>query len=76
MRAAQWRSWSGSLAFLPFEQAAFDGATASAARHALGLRAGDTLHLALAPAHGCKLVTLDQRLAKAAVELSVPVAEM
>jgi uncharacterized protein len=39
---------------------------------ALGLRAGDALHLAIASEHGATLHTLDQRLAEAGPALGVP----
>jgi predicted nucleic acid-binding protein len=74
--AAQWRLWSESVVLLPIEQADFEAAAGSAARHALGLRAGDALHLAVAASAGCTLVTLDEGQANAAVELGVPVAEI
>lgn len=41
-------------------------------QHALGLRAGDALHLAIAAEHGAVLQTLDQRLAQAGPVLGVP----
>jgi len=41
-------------------------------QHALGLRAGDALHLATASEHGATLYTLDQRLAEAGPVLGVP----
>lgn len=41
-------------------------------QHALGLRAGDSLHLALAADHGAIMQTLDQLLAKAGPALGVP----
>jgi uncharacterized protein len=41
-------------------------------QHALGLRAGDALHLATASDHGATLHTLDQRLANAGPTLGVP----
>ena len=63
-----------SLALLPIVDGAFETAAGFAARHALNLRAGDALHLAVAAAHGCTLVTLDRKLAKAASKLGVPVA--
>ncbi len=40
-------------------------------QYALGLRAGDALHLASASEHGATLCTLDQRLAKAGPVLGV-----
>jgi uncharacterized protein len=41
-------------------------------QHALGLRAGDALHLATASEHGATVHTLDQRLAEAGPALGVP----
>lgn len=41
-------------------------------QHALGLRAGDALHLAIASEHGATMHTLDQRLADAGPALGVP----
>jgi len=41
-------------------------------QHALGLRAGDALHLATASEHGATVHTLDQRLADAGPVLGVP----
>ena len=41
-------------------------------QHALGLRAGDALHLAIASEHGATVHTLDQRLAEAGPALGVP----
>jgi uncharacterized protein len=41
-------------------------------QHALGLRAGDALHLAVASEHGATVHTLDQRLAEAGPVLGVP----
>ena len=41
-------------------------------QHALGLRAGDALHLATASDHGAVVCTLDQRLAAAGPPLGVP----
>jgi len=41
-------------------------------QHALGLRAGDALHLAAASEHGSTVHTLDRRLAKAGPVLGVP----
>lgn len=40
-------------------------------QHALGLRAGDALHLAIASEHGATVQTLDQRLAAAAPSLGI-----
>jgi uncharacterized protein len=40
-------------------------------QHALGLRAGDALHLAICTDHGATLCTLDRRLANAGSTLGV-----
>jgi predicted nucleic acid-binding protein len=45
-------------------------------QHALGLRAGDALHLAIASDHGASVHTLDQRLADAGPALGIPVQLM
>lgn len=41
-------------------------------QHALGLRSGDALHLAIASDHGATLYTLDGRLAEAGPLVGVP----
>lgn len=41
-------------------------------QHALGLRAGDALHLAIASENGATILTLDRRLAEAGPALGVP----
>jgi len=51
----------------------FRAAAKFADQHALGLRAGDALHLASASEHGAIVHTLDQLLAKAGPALGVPV---
>jgi len=50
----------------------FRAAGKFADQHALGLRAGDALHLAIASEHGATVHTLDQRLAEAGPALGVP----
>ncbi|MYZ46923.1 type II toxin-antitoxin system VapC family toxin [Propylenella binzhouense] len=50
----------------------FRTAARFADQHALGLRAGDALHLAIASEHGATVHTLDQRLAEAGPVLGVP----
>lgn len=50
----------------------FHAAVKSAYQHALGLRAGDALPLAVASEHGATLFTLDQRLADPGPALGVP----
>ena len=52
--------------------AQFRAAARFADQHALGLRAGDALHLAIASEHGITVHTLDQRLAEAGPALGVP----
>jgi predicted nucleic acid-binding protein len=51
----------------------FRAAARFADQHALGLRAGDALHLAIASEHGATIQALDQRLAEAGPALGVPV---
>ena len=58
-----------SLVTLDVPSAAFSNAARLADHHLLGLRAGDALHLAIALQHGAELVTLDQRLSRAAPSL-------
>lgn len=50
----------------------FRAAARFADQHALGLRAGDALHLAIASEHGATMHTLDRRLAEACPALGVP----
>jgi uncharacterized protein len=50
----------------------FRAAARFADQQALGLRAGDTLHLAIALEHGATVHTLDQRLAEAGPALGAP----
>lgn len=52
--------------------AQFRAAARFADQHALGLRAGDALHLAIASEHGATMYTLDQRLAEAGPALGIP----
>lgn len=74
--AAGWREWRQSLSILDVEAHAFETAARFAARAELGLRAGDALHLAVAAAADCTIVTLDGRMANAAEELGLTVAEI
>jgi len=64
---------SESFLFLPIAPLHFRTAAHFCDLHALGLRAGDALHLALCADHGAKLCTLDRRLAEAAPALGVAV---
>jgi predicted nucleic acid-binding protein len=50
----------------------FRTAAKFADQHALGLRAGDALHLATASGHGAMVYTLDHRFAEAGPALGVP----
>ncbi|MEQ1404060.1 type II toxin-antitoxin system VapC family toxin [Neorhizobium sp. Rsf11] len=61
-----------SFTMLPVTGGQFRAAARFANQHALGLRAGDALHLAIASEHGATVYTLDQRLAEAGPVLGVP----
>ncbi len=61
-----------SLTVLPVTGAHFRAAAKFVDQHALGLRAGDALHLAVASEHGATIHTLDQRLAESGPALGVP----
>ena len=54
-----------SLAVLPISDIHFRTAARFADQHAIGLRAGDALHLAICADHGAALYTLDRRLSEA-----------
>jgi predicted nucleic acid-binding protein len=60
-----------SLAVLPISGLHFRTAARFADQHALGLRAGDSLHLAICADHGATLCTLDRRLSEAGSALGV-----
>jgi predicted nucleic acid-binding protein len=60
-----------SLTLLPINADHFAIAAWIANQHALGLRAADALHLAIAFDHGAAITTLDQRLAEAGPEAGV-----
>ena len=60
-----------SLEVLPVSVPAFSAAAGYAGQSALGLRAGDALHLAVAAEQGATLVSLDRRLVEAARALGV-----
>jgi uncharacterized protein len=60
-----------SLAVIPISRLEFRTAARFADQHALGLRAGDALHLAICTDHGATLCTLDRRLANAGSTLGV-----
>jgi predicted nucleic acid-binding protein len=61
-----------SFAVLPVASRHFRTAATFVDQHALGLRAGDALHLAVASEHGATVHTLDQRLADAGPVLGIP----
>jgi len=61
-----------SFTVLPVAGRHFRTAATFVDQHALGLRAGDALHLAVASEHGATVHTLDQRLADAGPALGVP----
>jgi hypothetical protein len=61
-----------SFTVLPVTGAHFRTAAKFVDQQALGLRAGDALHLATASEHGATVHTLDQRLAAAGPILGVP----
>lgn len=61
-----------SFTVLGVTGAQFRTAAKFADQHALGLRAGDALHLATASEHGATVHTLDQRLADSGPALGVP----
>ena len=56
---------------LPISGAQFRTAARFADQHALGVRAGDALHLAICADHGATLCTLDRRLSKAGAAVAV-----
>ncbi len=73
--AAQWRkSREESFTRLPVTTAHFDSASSLLDRTDLNLRAGDALHLAIAADHKLRLLTLDTRMADAAVAMGVAAA--
>ncbi|ODU25807.1 type II toxin-antitoxin system VapC family toxin [Sphingopyxis sp. SCN 67-31] len=65
------RLCADSLTILTVEPAQFRSAALFADQYALGIRAGDALHLAVAGDRGATLCTLDQRLADAGAALGV-----
>jgi hypothetical protein len=60
-----------SFAILPVSSLQFRTTARFADQHALSLRAGDALHLAICADHGATLCTLDRRLGEAASALGV-----
>lgn len=62
---------AGTFTRLPISGTQFGTAARFADQHALGLRAGDALHLAICADHGATLCTLDRRLSEAGPALGV-----
>jgi uncharacterized protein len=60
-----------SFTVLPVTRSQFRTGARFADQHGLGLRAGDSLHLAVCADHGATLCTLDRRLAEAGPVLAV-----
>jgi uncharacterized protein len=60
-----------SFTVLPVTRSQFRIGARFADQHALGLRAGDTLHLAICADQGATLCTLDRRLGEAGPALGV-----
>lgn len=60
-----------SLTVLPISGLHFRTAARLADQHALGLRAGDVLHLAVCADYGATLATLDRRLGNAGSTLGI-----
>ena len=60
-----------SFTVVPVSRLEFRTAARFVEQHALGLRAGDTLHLAICADHGATLCTLDQRLSDAGSALGL-----
>ena len=65
------RLMAENFTILPVSGSQFRTAARFVDHHALGLRAGDALHLAVCVDHGAALCTLDRRLGKAASALGV-----
>ncbi len=63
---------TGSFAVLQVSGLHLRMAARYADRHELGLRAGDSVHLAVSADHGAKLCTLDLKLAQAGLILGIP----
>ncbi|HEX8224278.1 MAG TPA: type II toxin-antitoxin system VapC family toxin [Allosphingosinicella sp.] len=74
--AAEWERFQAGVRALDVSGRHFEAAAAICRRQELAVRAGDALHLAVAAASGCALVTLDARMAKAAPELGIALANI
>jgi predicted nucleic acid-binding protein len=71
MAATFTRLRADSLIVVPVTRDHFVTAARFVEQFALGLRAADALHLAIAAEHGATICTLDRRLAEAATALAV-----
>jgi hypothetical protein len=60
-----------NFAVVPVSRLQFRTAARFVEQHALGLRAGDALHLAICADHGARLCTLDRRLSDAGSALGI-----
>lgn len=60
-----------SFTMMPVSRSQFRAAARLADQHALGLRAGDALHLAICADQGAALCTLDRRLSDAGSALGI-----
>lgn len=65
------RLTTDSFGLIPISGQHFQTAARFADNYALGLRAGDALHLAIASQRGAAVCTLDQRLAEGGMALGV-----
>jgi uncharacterized protein len=65
------RLCNDNLTVLPVSRTQFHTAARFADQYALGLRAGDALHLAICADYGATICTLDRRLSEAASALGV-----
>jgi len=68
------RLCNDNLTVLPVSRLQFQTAARFADQYALGLRAGDALHLAVCAERGATICTLDRRLSEAASALGVKAA--
>jgi uncharacterized protein len=74
---SNWRTFvTQTAATIAISSEDFAAAENFAGQHKLALRAADALHLAVAQNAGCTLVTLDKQMARAAIEVGVPVANI
>jgi predicted nucleic acid-binding protein len=71
-----WDALRSGMQRLDVDESTFMAAAEMAGRPEIALRAADALHLAVARAYGCTLVTLDRRMANAAPQLGLGVAEI